>query len=290
MNYHFLIAIFIGLTIHLKLQFTEKNTFSGLGISNFSFCSNSFKLNSINTLLFKAYGICSNYFHLHNEFNFLINYFKNNGFCSFSVHKQINRFLNTKYLPTVDSSSNNAFKYIVLSYFGPQSDKLKLEVSEILKKYFTAVNFKIISLYKSTIGQFFNFKDKLARAMLSSIIYSFSCERCSSNYVGMTSRNFYKRIAEHAGRIFRTAYLLIAVRRIFDDDVISSTGHRESILLSPINSDQTISGGLADGLSTQCEQRMSGRTRRTQTVHQQQVVRVCVPFSPWQPLYNSRKW
>ena len=186
----------------------RKNTFSGLGISNFSFCSNAFKLNSINTLLFRAYGICSNYFHLHNEFNFLINFFKNNGFCSFSVHKQINRFLNTKYLPTVDSSSNNAFKYIVLPYFGPQSDKLKLEVSEILKKYFTGVDFKIISLNKSTIGQFFNFKDKLPRAMLSSIIYSFSCERCSSNYVGMTSRNFYKRIAEHAGRSFRTNSLL----------------------------------------------------------------------------------
>ena len=53
----------------------RKNTFSGLGISNFSFCSNSFKLNSINTLLFRAYGICSNYFHLHNEFNFLIIFF-----------------------------------------------------------------------------------------------------------------------------------------------------------------------------------------------------------------------
>ena len=53
----------------------RKNTFSGLGISNFSFCSNAFKLNSINTLLFRAYGICSNYFHLHNEFNFLINFF-----------------------------------------------------------------------------------------------------------------------------------------------------------------------------------------------------------------------
>ena len=39
--------------------------------------------------------------------------------------------------------------YIVLPYFGPRSDKLKLEVSEILKKYFTAVDFEIISLNKS---------------------------------------------------------------------------------------------------------------------------------------------
>ena len=74
----------------------------------------------------------------------------------FLSYKQINRFLNTKYLPTVDSSKNNAFKYIVFPYFGPQSDKLKLEVSEILKKYFTAVDFQIISHNKSTIGQLIN--------------------------------------------------------------------------------------------------------------------------------------
>ena len=39
--------------------------------------------------------------------------------------------------------------------------------------------------------------------MLSSIIYS-----CSSNYVSMASRNFYKRIVEHAGRSFRSNSLL----------------------------------------------------------------------------------
>ena len=125
-----------------------------------------------------------------------------------SVHEQINRFLNIKYLPFVNSSTINAFEYIVLPYFGPQSDKLRLEVSEILKKYFTTAEFKIISLNKSTTGQFFNFKDKLPRAMLSSIIYSFSCERFSSNHVGMDSRNLYKRIAEHTGRSFRTNSLL----------------------------------------------------------------------------------
>ena len=76
----------------------RKNIFSGLCISNFCFCSNSFKLNSINTLILGLTLSAPIIVHLHNEFNFLINIFKNNGFCSFSVHKQINRFLNTKYL------------------------------------------------------------------------------------------------------------------------------------------------------------------------------------------------
>ena len=40
--------------------------------------------------------------------------------------------------------------------------------------------------------------------MLSSVIYHFSCGQCPSDYVSMTSRNLYMRIAEHAGRSYRS--------------------------------------------------------------------------------------
>ena len=40
--------------------------------------------------------------------------------------------------------------------------------------------------------------------MLSSIVYNYSYERCSSSYVGATSRNMYMRVAEHARKSFRT--------------------------------------------------------------------------------------
>ena len=58
----------------------KKTTFSGLGLSYFSFCTNKFKSNSILTLLNRAFNICSNYKLLHDEFQFLISFFKNNGF------------------------------------------------------------------------------------------------------------------------------------------------------------------------------------------------------------------
>ena len=205
---------FLDCTVHRKSNIFEcsvyrKPTFSGLGINNFSFCSYAFKLNSIKTLLSRAYGICSNYFYLHKEFDYLINFFRNNGFCSSVVQHQINVFLRKKLEnPVSDYNSSILSKYIVLPYFGPQSDKLRTEISTILHKYFNSVDFKFISLNKLTIGNFFNYKDRLPRAMLSSIIYKFSCEQCSSSYVGMTSRNFYKRIAEHSGRSFRTNSLL----------------------------------------------------------------------------------
>ena len=70
----------------------RKPTFSGLGSSFYSFCPFNFKLNSINTLLFRAYNICSTYLYLHEEFKFLVNFFRSNGYCSKFVEKQISKF------------------------------------------------------------------------------------------------------------------------------------------------------------------------------------------------------
>ena len=43
---------------------------------------------------------------------------------------------------------------------------------------------------------------------LSSLVYKFSCTQCVSEYVGSTMRTLHTRVAEHAGRSFRTGALL----------------------------------------------------------------------------------
>ena len=53
----------------------RKETFSGQGTSFFSFCFHNFKLNSIKTLVHRAYNISSNYFSFHLELDFLKQYF-----------------------------------------------------------------------------------------------------------------------------------------------------------------------------------------------------------------------
>ena len=58
----------------------RKKTFTGLGISYFSFDVLKFKSNAIRTLLFRAFKISSNYKLFHNEIEFLKSFFKNNGF------------------------------------------------------------------------------------------------------------------------------------------------------------------------------------------------------------------
>ena len=63
-----------------KTSVYRKPTYTGLGLSWYSFCPDIYKINSIKTLLNRAYSICSNYFLLHAEFDFLLKYFINNNY------------------------------------------------------------------------------------------------------------------------------------------------------------------------------------------------------------------
>ena len=115
----------------------RKNTFSGLGLSFFSFCSFNFKVNSIKTLLARAYSICSTYQNFHEELVFLRIFFKNNGYPINLFENCINKFLDRKYSDSnSDDSSPLEKQYISLPYFGSQSNKLKQELSSLLQKFF----------------------------------------------------------------------------------------------------------------------------------------------------------
>ena len=89
-------------------------------------------------------------------------------------------------------------------FFGPQSDKFKLEFSKIISKYLPNVNVRMMLVNDFTIGSFFRYKDRLPPEMCSSLVYQFSCSTCSSRYVGSTNRNLYMRVREHSGRSYRT--------------------------------------------------------------------------------------
>ena len=58
------------------------------------------------------------------------------------------------------------------------------------------------------VGSFFSYKDRLPKAMCAFLVYKFSCARCASEYVGSTTRALHTKVAEHAGRSFRTGSIL----------------------------------------------------------------------------------
>jgi hypothetical protein len=187
----------------------RKTTFTGLGMSFFSFCPISFKMNSIKTLLHRGYSISSNYLSVHKELTFLKSFFFSNGFPYPAIDHLVKKFLDRKFDPPRPIATVNKRKYFVsLPYFGPQSEKLRKELESLFIKFYVQIDFKIILVNKFTIGSLFTYKDTLPKCLRSSVVYKFSCAQCASEYVGSTTRTLRTRIAEHAGRSFRTGNLL----------------------------------------------------------------------------------
>ena len=162
----------------------RKSTFSGLGISYFSYCTDKFKINSIKTLLHRAFNICSNYVLLDNELQFLTSFFINNGFSRIFIQSKIGNFLNNK---LVGSQNNNPVNektnvYFSLHYFGYQSEKMKKELLTLLNRYFVQYKFHVILVNNFKIGSLFKYKDTLSKGMRSEVIYKYCCPSCGSCY------------------------------------------------------------------------------------------------------------
>ena len=183
----------------------RKPTFTGLGLSFFSFSSFRFKKSSITTLLHRAYRLCSNFNVLHNEFNFIKLFFKNNGFPNQIVESSIRHFSNSVYSPKpLVSTVPKLRQYFAFPFFGVQSEKLKQELTSLLMKFYPHIDPSIILINKFKIGSFFRFKDRIPVGCQSSVVYNFSCASCDASYIGSTKRALYSRVLQHQGRSFRT--------------------------------------------------------------------------------------
>ena len=82
------------------------------------------------------------------------------------------------------------------------------ELKILFMKYFPNINLHVLLVNNFKIGSFFRYKDVIPALMRSNLVYEFSCARCASAYVGMTTRNFYIRVSEHRGRSYRSNLLL----------------------------------------------------------------------------------
>ena len=73
-----------------------------------------------------------------------------------------------------------------------QSEKIKIELTNLLKKYFPDYCHTIIILVnRFTIGSLFKHKDTLNKGMRSSVVYKYSCPKCGDQYVVSTVRSLW---------------------------------------------------------------------------------------------------
>ena len=209
---------FLDVSVHrsnnsFQTSVFRKTTFSGLGMSYFSFCCKIFKLNSVKTLIHRAFNICSNYHNLHLEFSFLSKFFVANGFPKFLVERQINSFFNNRSLPTQDLAlAPKKAVFFPMLYFGHKSVILKIKLLELINNHFPHLDVNIVLVNPYSIGSLFKFKDTVPKGLCSSLVYKFSCVKnnCTSEYYGFTTRRLSTRVAEHRGTSARTGHLLVS--------------------------------------------------------------------------------
>ena len=187
----------------------RKPTFTGLGLHYLSFLPPIYKINSIKTLLTRAYNVCSSWKAFHDEIVFLQDYFLCNGYPSKLVDKTINNFLNLKLNPPPPIATvNKDVRYFKLPYMGKLSFEIRKSFKEILKHAYPQIKFNFVFTNTNTIRNFLTKKPKPSPDLCSNVVYLFKCPSCPAEYVGSTSRWLKHRILEHRGRSIRTEAIL----------------------------------------------------------------------------------
>ena len=115
---------------------------------------------------------------MHNEFCFLRDYFRANGFCTSFIGRRISQFLDKVFGcskgVTGTCVTNEKPIYFSFPYFGPFSKKFKQDLLTLLSKYYSKGKFCVILVNNLTIGSFFNYKATLSLHLRSSLVYKCS--------------------------------------------------------------------------------------------------------------------
>lgn len=105
-----------------------------------SFILLQYKQNLVLSLATRAYRICSNYFNLHNEFQFLRGLLTNKGFPSSFIDKYIGIHLGkVKLPPKAITSVNQAVLYFPIPYLGKRSLTLRKKVQCLMQEFYPQI-------------------------------------------------------------------------------------------------------------------------------------------------------
>ena len=193
-----------------NLSIFRKSTFTGLGMNYHSYVFNNFKINNIRTFIFRAYRLCSTWCDFNHEVQFLLRYFKSNGYPESVVFKVINKFLNSifhsKSIVLTAEKYTMYFKFPFLS--NVICSLFQKELHRVLKWKFPHINFRFIFVNNSSIQGILSHKEKLPSDLTSGLVYTYLCDACGATYIGQSKRCLRTRVADHYGVSVRTGNLL----------------------------------------------------------------------------------
>ena len=77
-----------------------------------------------------------------------------------------------------------------LPFVGSTSFQIPKKLKKLFIDKLTFCNLKIVFMSPITLKDFFIFKDKLRKILLSGLVYKYKCGGCNATYYGKTKRHF----------------------------------------------------------------------------------------------------
>ena len=179
-----------------NLSIFRKNTFTGLGMNFHSYTFIKFKINNIKSLIFRAHKLCSTWLEFHNEVQFLLNYFKINGYPEKIIFKVINKFLcSLFYSKPKILTAEKLIMYIKFPFLSNSCcNFIQKQMGNILKSRYPQINFRFVFVNNATIHGFLNHKERLPKDLISGLVYSYLCDACGATYIGCSKRCLRTRV------------------------------------------------------------------------------------------------
>ena len=210
----FLDVLIIRKSSEIETTVFRKSTNNDIYLHWQSFSPTTWKRGTLQTLVSRAYDICSNKKHLTNEINHLKKVFNEiNGYPKWVIEQIIEKVNNQNEQEGIDLETTTTLEekqhLLMLPYKGKVGETTMKSLRNSLKKIIPANNTcKII--YKGTkLGSKFNVKDKINKKHKHDLVYKATCpnENCNETYVGEVGRRFAERIIDHHGRDKRSHLL-----------------------------------------------------------------------------------
>ena len=89
--------------------------------------------------------------------------------------------------------------FVKLLFSGRTSFQIRKKLQKLFSDKLTSCNLKIVFTSPVRVQSFFIFKDKLAKMLLSGLVYKHKCGGCNATYYGKTKHYFKIRICEDLG-------------------------------------------------------------------------------------------
>ena len=188
-----------------KTSVYHKPTYSGL-LTNFkSFVPFDYKKRLVYTLLDRTFKINSSRVGFDLDVRTLKSYLLRNLYPSRLIDKFVEKILEkmqqkeseVEKKPEIEMGQES--RYITLPYIGDYSKVAKIKINNLFKK-FCKENVRVNVVFTiCKVRNYFSTKDPVPACFTSNVVYSFSCTRCKSCYVGRTHTHYDTRRKQHLG-------------------------------------------------------------------------------------------